>query len=237
MEYKVMIDAFEGPLDLLLHLIKKSNINVCDINIVDVANQYLDYINQMEKMNLDIASEYLIMAAELIEIKSTFLLPKSDVMVEEDARLDLINRLLDYEHYKNMIGYFKDLEMNRRDEFTRNPDDLRTYGLESEIKLNGDVTVNDLVSAFNNFMKKQETFKPLNTKITSKEYSVSKRCLEIKNTLKVKKKVCFEELFVKYEKAYIVVTFLAILDLVRNDGYIVSQDYNFNQIYIEDVGV
>lgn len=232
-----MIDAFEGPLDLLLHLIKKSNINVCDINIVDVANQYLDYINQMEKMNLDIASEYLIMAAELIEIKSTFLLPKSDVMVEEDARLDLINRLLDYEHYKNMIGYFKDLEMNRRDEFTRNPDDLRTYGLESEIKLNGDVTVNDLVSAFNNFMKKQETFKPLNTKITSKEYSVSKRCLEIKNTLKVKKKVCFEELFVKYEKAYIVVTFLAILDLVRNDGYIVSQDYNFNQIYIEDVGV
>lgn len=232
-----MIDAFEGPLDLLLHLIKKSNINICDINVVDITNQYLDYINQMEKMNLDIASEYLIMAAELIEIKSGYLLPKRDEVEEDDARIELINRLLDYEHYKNMISYFKDLEYNRRDEFTKNPDDLRNYGLESEIRLNSDVTVTDLVNAFNNFMKKQESLKPLNTKVTSKEYSVSKRCGEIKDILKIRKKICFEDLFDKYDRGFIVVTFLAILDLVRNNGYVVSQDYNFNQIYIEDVNV
>jgi len=235
MEYKVMIDAFEGPLDLLLHLIKKSNIDIVDINIVDITKQYLDYINCMEEMNLDIASEYLTMAAELIEMKSNILLPKPELDDVEEERQDLINRLLDYEQYKKMIGYFRDLENDRRDMFTRVPEDLKNYDCVSNVTLGGDVTVDDLVSALNKFFSKKEYEKPLNTKVTSREYSVSMRCEEIKSVLSKKKKVCFTDLFDRYDKSFIVVTFLAILDLVRKSNVLVSQDRNFNQIYIEDV--
>ena len=235
MEYKVMIDAFEGPLDLLLHLIKKSNISITDINIVDITKQYLDYINCMEEMNLDIASEYLTMAAELIEMKSNILLPRPETNDVEEERQDLINRLLDYEQYKKMISYFKDLELNRRDVFTKTPDDLKNYDCVSNVNLLGDVTIDDLVLALNKFFSKKEYEKPLNTKVTSREYSVSLRCEEIKDVLKKKKKVVFTELFDRYDKSFIVVTFLAILDLVRKSNVIVSQDRNFNQIYIEDV--
>ena len=230
-----MIDAFEGPLDLLLHLIKKSNISITDINIVDITKQYLDYINCMEEMNLDIASEYLTMAAELIEMKSNILLPKPETNDVEEERQDLINRLLDYEQYKKMISYFKDLELNRRDVFTKTPDDLKNYDCVSNVNLLGDVTIDDLVLALNKFFSKKEYEKPLNTKVTSRENSVSLRCEEIKDVLKKKKKVVFTELFDRYDKSFIVVTFLAILDLVRKSNVIVSQDRNFNQIYIEDV--
>lgn len=230
-----MIDAFEGPLDLLLHLIKKSNIDIVDINIVDITKQYLDYINCMEEMNLDIASEYLTMAAELIEMKSNILLPKPEMDDVEEERQNLINRLLDYEQYKKMINYFKDLESDRRDFFTRVPDDLKNYDCVSNVNLVGDVTVDDLVNALNKFFSKKEYEKPLNTKVTSREYSVSLRCEEIKDVLKKKKKVVFTDLFDKYDKSFIVVTFLAILDLVRKSNVSISQDRNFNQIYIEEV--
>ena len=150
-----MIDAFEGPLDLLLHLIKKSNISITDINIVDITKQYLDYINCMEEMNLDIASEYLTMAAELIEMKSNILLPKPETNDVEEERQDLINRLLDYEQYKKMISYFKDLELNRRDVFTKTPDDLKNYDCVSNVNLLGDVTIDDLVLALNKFFSKK----------------------------------------------------------------------------------
>ena len=230
-----MIDAFQGPLDLLLHLIKKSNLDICDINIVDITKQYLDYIHCMEELNLDIASEYLAMAAELIEMKSNILLPQSDENEVLEERQDLINRLLDYQQYKNMIGYFRNLESDRRDYFTREPEDLKSYGCVSNVHLNDDVTVDDLVSALNKFFSKKEYLKPLNTKVTSREYSVSLRCDEIKDVLRSKGKVQFTDLFDKCDKSFIVVTFLAILDLVRKSSAKVSQDRNFNQIFIEDV--
>lgn len=237
MEYKIMIDQFEGPLDLLLHLIKKSNINICDINVVDITVQYLDYINKMESLNLDIASEYLIMAAELIELKSNILLPQpiNDEVVDE--RQDLINRLLDYEQYKNMTTYLKNLEVNRRDEFTKEPEDLKEYGIVSNIYLNNDVNVSDLLNAFSLFLKKKELEKPLNTKVTLKEYSVSKRGFEILDLIKMQKKICFNELFDNYDRGYIVVTFLAILDLAKKNNIVISQDCNFNDICIEEVDV
>ncbi len=230
-----MIDAFEGPLDLLLHLIKKSNISITDINIVDITKQYLDYINCMEELNLDVASEYLTMAAELIEMKSNILLPKPDNVDVEEERQDLINRLLDYEQYKKMISYFKDLELNRRDVFTKSPDDLKNYDCVSQVNLSDNVSIDDLVSALNKFFSKKEFEKPLNTKVTSREYSVSMRCEEIKSILRNRKKIVFTDLFDSYDKSFIVVTFLAILDLVRKSSVKVFQDRNFNQICIEDV--
>lgn len=235
MEYKVIIDSFEGPLDLLLHLVKKSNINICDINIVEITNSYLDFINQMEKMNLDIASEYLIMAAELIEIKSNILLPKPESNDVEDERQELINKLLNYEQYKNVLNSFRTLEVDRRDTFTKQPDDLKKYGISSEVILNNDIDISCLLNAFNKFLEKKNREKPLNTKVTTKEYSVSERCNEIKNILTYKKKLCFDNLFDDYDRGFIIVTFLAILNLVRMNSIIVFQDDNFNKIYIEDV--
>ena len=234
MEYKVMIDAFEGPLDLLLHLIKKTNINICDINIVDITKQYLDYIKCMEEMNLDIASEYLTMAAELIEMKSKILLPIKEEDEIEEERQDLINRLLDYQQYKEVITQFRNLEQERKEEFTKIPEDLKKYGCTSEIHLN-DLTLNDLINAFNKFIENKEKEKPLNTKIATKEYSVSKRSNEIKDIIKKRKKIEFQELFEEYNKSYIVVTFLAILDLTKKRDIKIKQENNFNKIYIEDV--
>lgn len=232
MEYKVTIDKFEGPLDLLLHLIKKSNINITDINIVDITKQYLEYIKEMEELNLDIASEYLTMAAELIEMKSKILLPQQEEDVEDD-RQNLINRLIDYEQYKQVIEKFKTLELDRRDEFTKVPEDLKKYDCVSETHLNKDITLNDLLDAFSIFLQKKEKEKPLNTKITTKEYSVTKRSEEIKEILNKKKKITFNELFKEYNKSYIVVTFLAILNLSKKENIKLKQENNFKEIYIE----
>ena len=176
MDYKITIDQFEGPLDLLLHLIKESDIDICDISIVEITNQYLNYINAMESMNLDIASEYIVMAAELIEMKSLVLLPKPEKIeddYEEDPRQQLITKLLDYKQYKEMTSVFKNLEEQRQELYTKEPSDLKQYGISFEPKLSDDVTLNDLMDALNKFLENRDKNKPLNTKITSKEYSVS----------------------------------------------------------------
>lgn len=235
MEYMVMIDKFEGPLDLLLHLIKQSNVNICDISIEQVTEQYLGYIKKMQDLNLNVAGEYIVMAAELIEIKSNMLLPKpviDDVIEEDDPRKQLIDRLLDYEQYKEMTGTFKNLEVKRQEVYTKEPSDLRYYGIEFEPKLSTDICVDDLLKAFNTFLENQEKNKPLNTKVTTKEYSVSQRCKEIIDIISKKKHVEFNELFDTFTREYVVVTFLSILDLARKQEINISQDNNFNKILI-----
>ncbi len=237
MEYKVTIDNFEGPLDLLLHLIKESNIDICDISIVQITNQYLDYINAMENLNLDIASGYIVMAAELIEIKSSILLPKPEKLesdFEEDPRERLITKLLDYKQYKEMTSTFKKLEESRKKIHTKEPSDLRNYGVDFETKLSDDITLNDLMEALNKFLEECSKSKPLNTKITSKEYSVSKRSNEIRNIIKIKKNVEFLELFDFFSKEYLVVTFLSILDLTRKQEIDIKQNSNFDKIFISE---
>ena len=237
MDYKITIDKFEGPFDLLLHLIKQSNIDICDISIVQITNQYLDYINKMESMNLDVASEYLVMAAELIEIKSSILLPKPEKFesdFEEDPRKQLIDKLLDYKQYKEMTTVFKDLENKRKEMHTKEPSDLKNYGIDFESKLSDDVTLSDLMDALNRFLENRDKNKPLNTKITSKEYSVSRRSNEIRDVIKKKKKIEFSELFDFITKDYLVVTFLSILDLTRKQEIDIKQDYNFDKIYISE---
>lgn len=236
MEYTITIDAFSGPLDLLLHLIKQANINIWDIEIDEITKQYMNFINQMEKLNLDIASEYLVMAAELIEIKSSSLLPREELPedeYEEDKRQNLINRLLEYEQYKNITNAFKALEDNRHEVYTKTPSELSIYKEEvsyEEKQLDIDV----LIKAFNDFLNKKELDKPLNTKITGKEYSVDKRSSEIKYILKKRKKIEFFELFDKFDRDYIVVTFLSILDLAKKQELEIVQDKNFNKIILNN---
>ena len=233
MEYKIVINEFEGPLDLLLHLIKESKMEITEIRIDEITKQYLNYIETMEKMNLDIASEYLIMAAELIEMKSRSLLPNkqnSEDDYEEDPKENLINRLLEYKRYKEMSNLFEDLELNRKQFYTKKPEDLRNYQEQEVVEEEYDVNL--LIDALNKFLVRKQKENPLNTKITKKEYSVSKRNVEIKNILLKKKKVKFEELFDVYKKDYIVVTFLSILDLIKKQEINVVQENNFSSILI-----
>ena len=234
MHYEVKINEFEGPLDLLLHLIKKSNIDIYDISLVEITNQYLDYINKMEELNLDIASEYLVLASELLQYKSSMLLPKKEETLddyEEDFKSELIKKLVYYKKYKEVCETFKVLEENRSNFYTKTPSDISLY---SEKSLNNDnVTVDDLIDAFKKFMERREFEKPLNTKITTKELSVSDRVVEIRNMLRNKKSVNFMELFTRRDKSYVVVTFLSILEMAKDLEISIEQDNNFNDIIIK----
>lgn len=236
MDYKIEITDFEGPLDLLLHLVKKSEMNIVDISIEEITKQYLDYINIMENLNLNIASEYLVMAAELIEIKSSSLLPKKyneeDLEEEENLKENLINKLLEYEKYKEISVVLKDYEESRKHLFTKSPTDLNMYASKNENIIKEEFDINDLVDAFNKMIERKKISKPLNTKVTNKEYSLSERNEEIKNILKIRNEVEFQDLFSSFSRNYVVITFLSILTLAKENEIIILQDNNFKTITI-----
>ena len=235
MEYEVKIDAFEGPLDLLLHLIKESKLEIWEIKIVDIADQYLNYIKSMEKLNLDIASEYLVMASELMEIKSKMLLPRTKLEEEEEEENPeekLIQRLIEYQKYKDMTKEFKEMEEKRHEFYTKSPESLKEYAPEGTI-VNTDLSLDDLMKAFQKFLERKELEKPLATTVTKREITVEERRKAIKDILKVKKKVNFFELFDVMTKEYIVVTFLTVLEMAKKQELVIYQENNFDNIICE----
>ena len=233
MDYKFVINDFEGPLDLLLHLVKTSEMDIYDISVEKITEQYLEFIRRMEEMNLTVASEYLVMAAELIELKSRLLLPNSkndeDDEYEEDPRENLINRLVEYKKYKDMVDTFKTLEDDRRNIYTKEPINLGEF-TDYEITNDGSVTVEDLTKALSDFLKRKEDEKPLETKITKKEISVTDRTKDIRNILRDKKKVSFFDLFEVKTREYVVVTFLSILEMAKFGEINIIQENNFVNI-------
>ena len=207
MDY-ISIDNFEGPLDLLLHLVKESNIDICDIKIDEITEKYLDYIRKQDELNINVSSSYLVMASELMYIKSKSLLPKvkndNDEEVDEElTRENLINKLIEYKKYKELT---------------------HEYGVLSS---------NDLLEAFKKFLERKEKEKPLNTTVTNKEYSVRDRKKSIRNILHNKRKAYLEELIEEYNRPYLVVTFLGILEMVKEKEVIIKQDKNFDKILVE----
>ena len=228
---KLLIGDFEGPLDLLLHLIKKSKMEIFD--------EYLNFINEMNEMNLDIASEYLVMAAELIEIKSRKLLPNSDEdedseNEEENPEEELKRRLMEYKKYKESTQEFRSLEEKRFAYFIKAPESLQKYSKE-KLENDGSVGINDLLEAFQKLLERQEYNKPVNTKIARKELSVKERIVKIRDILKEKKKIEFTSLFDDFSKPYVVVTFLSVLEMAKNKEITLKQDNNFGNIYLERV--
>ena len=237
MDYSIKINEFEGPLDLLLHLIKQSNIDIYDIEISEITKQYLDYINKMEELNINVASSYIVMAAELMEIKSKSLLPKKEEEPDEEdeeviSKENLINKLIEYKKYKEMAPSFKELEQTRQNIYIKSPEKLNNY-LDEIVVKNEDTSVDDLVDAFKKFLERKNLEKPITTKITNKEYSVKERKHNIKNILKEKKKVLFTELFEENNTGFIIVTFLSILEMTKEKEIIIKQDTNFSNITIE----
>ena len=236
MIYNFTVNDFEGPLDLLLHLIRSSKMDIYDINIESITKQYLDFINNSKEMNMDIAADYLVMAAELIHLKSRTLLHKDDEEESDEYELqstdDLRDRLLEYQQMKEVTSTFKELEDRRSEFYTKLPSDLSDYR-ENGIVNPGDVSVDDLVNALKLFLEREKLNKPLNTKITKKELSVGDRTVQIRNILKTKKKCEFTSLFEEVSKPYVIVTFLSVLNMSKNNEINITQDKNFGDIYLE----
>lgn len=241
MDYTVKIDEFEGPLDLLLHLIKQDDIDIYEISIERVVSQYMDYIEKMQELNLTIASTYLVMAAELIEMKSRSLLPKKENNedqdnYEEDPKEQLIKRLIEYKQYKEMSTKFKDLEYTRSFIFTKQPDNMKEYIEDEIIDPEDSKDVNILINAFQELLNRKQLQRPINTVITKKEISVVERKKHIQKILSDKKQVYFDELFDIMTKDYVVVTFLTILEMAKEKSLEIKQDANFDQILILNRG-
>ena len=184
MNIEFKIDDFNGPLDLLLHLIKENKMSILDIEIEKITEQYLEYLDKMESMNLEVTSNYLVLASELLFIKSKMLLPvyndNDDEVVDDDPRDELVQRLLEYQAYKNITKVLKDKEEERKDFYTKLPEDVSLY-VENDITINSDVDLDDLVDAFKKYLIRQKENKPLKTKITEKEITVSNRKKYISN--------------------------------------------------------
>ena len=233
----ITINDFEGPLDLLLHLVKTSKMDIYEINTSYIIEEYLKYISEMQDLNIDVASEYLVMAAELIHLKSKMLINLDDEEeTEEDefsisSEEELKQKLIDYEKYKRSTDSFRKLEENRKEYLTRSPENIMEYA--SEIKYDNDLSIEDLLKAFLEYKKRLDNEKPLETKITRKELSVKERIKNIREILKVKKKIEFTDLFESFRKDYVVVTFLSILNMCSNNEIVLSQKDNFSPIMIE----
>jgi len=235
MDYKFKINEFEGPIDLLLHLIKESQMDILNIEIVLLTDQYLNYIKSMEEINLVIASEYLVIASELTFLKSKHLLPIKEENQDEEyieAKENLVNRLLEYKQYKEVTKDFKDLEEKRKEIFTKIPSNLNEYKA-SDITLGQDISLEDLLVAFQKFLERKKYEEPLSTKITTKEISLEERTQTIKSILKERKRVEFFELFDNISKPYVVITFLSILEMAKKNELIIVQENNFAKIYCE----
>ena len=235
MNIEFRINDFEGPLDLLLHLIKESKMDIFNIEIESITQQYINYLNEQESMNLEIASEYLILASELIEIKSKMLLPifNDEEEEEEDPREDLVNRLLEYQTYKEITKVLEEKENLRREIYTKSPENINQYVDIDSTKINSDITLDDLMDAFRKFLERKKENRPLRTKVMINEISVSSGRRDISKLLFEKKKVSFSELFTIFTKEYVVATFLAILEMAKSHELIIKQDKNFDEIICE----
>ncbi len=240
MTYNFYTTDFEGPLDLLLHLVKESKMDIYEINIHDIIDQYLNFIHSLEEKNIDIASEYLVMASELVHLKSKLLINRKEeeesssdefsITSEEDLR----NKLLEYEKYKQITSSFQELEEKRGEVFTKLPENISEY-LEGTGIEKGEFDIEDLFNAYMLFLDRQKLTKPLNTKITKKELSVEDKIKDIRTILKDRKKVNFLELFTEITKESVVVTFLSILEMTKNNEINITQNDNFSPIMIEMV--
>ncbi len=232
--YKVKLEVFEGPLDLLLYLIKKDEINIYDIPIARITDEYLEYIELMKMLDINVASEFIVMAATLIQIKSRMLLPVEERASEEeeevDPREELVRQLLEYKKFKDAAGQLEELELKRADVFTRSPEE------DSFDDENGDepffeASVFDLIAAFSEVLKgvSKEEFQ----EIIKDEFTVEEKVHEILQLLKRDSRIFFSNLFRDAKnKLEIIARFLALLELIRLKLILVRQHKEFGEIEI-----
>jgi segregation and condensation protein A len=235
-DYKVKLEVFEGPLDLLLYLIKKEEVDIYDIPIERITNQYMEYLSLMQLLNLEVAGEFLVMAATLMYIKSRMLLPADQQVTDaeaeegEDPRWELIRQLVEYKKFKEAAVQLARREEEQANVFTRAGDS----GIEvdaKEVPL-AEVSIFDLIAAFNEVLKKanaREDFR----EIYEERFTVSDKIEEILYTLRERSEIRFLELFSESaSRAEVVVTFLALLELIRLKRLRVQQAEAFGEINV-----
>ena len=240
----VKLDAFDGPLDLLLHLIEKNKIDIFDIPIVQITEQYLEIIAQMDRKDMDVMSDFLVMAATLLKIKSKMLLPV-EVTEEgepEDPRAELVERLLEYKTYKYASYELKDKQMDAaRLLFKESTIPAEIADIKEEVnveELLSDVTLAKLQTIFHSVMKKQvDKIDPIRSKfgrIEKEEISLSDKLLEMKEYAKAHRKFSFRRLMEnQHSKIQLIVTFLAILELMKMGHVHAEQEDLFDDIHVE----
>ncbi len=244
LEFK--INEFQGPLDLLLHLIDKNKFNIFDIPIVEITEQYLEYVNAMQESNLDVMSEFLVMAATLISIKAKMLLPKQEEEEEEeeDPRAELVRRLLEYKMYKYASYELKDMEMDAVRAYYKPatiPDEVKQYKEEIDpAEVVGDTTLAMLNEIFNQVMKRTvDRVDPIRSKfgtIEKEEIRIEDKMDEIRTSVKGLKGINFRTLLeMQASRINIIVTFLAILELMKVGDIVIKQDELFGDIIIDSL--
>lgn len=226
---KVFLEAFEGPLDLLLYLIRRQNIDVLDIPIAEITRQYVEYIELMTEMQLDLAGEYLLMAAMLAEIKSRMLLPRAgpEEEDEDDPRAELVRRLQEYERFKQAAEDLSSLPRLERDVFVANVD-----APEKKVTVTlPDVTLKELLLAFHDVLKRAQMFSNLH--LQREPLSVRQRMSDILSRIKATRFTGFADLFDPKEgRMGVAVTFIAILELMRESVVEVVQSKPYSPLHV-----
>ena len=244
MDLNVKLQVFEGPLDLLLHLLDKNKVNIYDIPIVEITSQYMEYINEMRRRDLNIMSEFMVMAATLIDIKSRMLLPSNpdSEEEEEDPREELVQQLLEYKMYKCMAYELKDRQMDAEKVWYKTPtipDEVLAYEEPVDLdELVNDITLAKLNEIFQNIMKKQnDKIDPIRSKfgkIEKEEVSLEDKMVSLEEYAKSHAHFSFRNLLEKQSsKVEVIVTFLAILELMKVGKIVIIQENTFDEIFID----
>lgn len=239
----VKLQAFEGPLDLLLHLIDKNKINIYDIPIVLITEQYLEYVNAMDKTDLDTISEFLVMAATLLDIKARMLLPKevNEEGEEEDPRAELVERLLEYKMYKYMSYELRDRQVDAQRSLYKPatiPCEVEEYKVPpNPYELLEDVTLKKLNDIFNECVKRQEDkIDPVRSKfgrIEKEEVNMEEQMSNVRRIIDENESTSFRKLLLKgTSKMQVIVTFLVVLELIKIGYIAVEQEKTFDDILI-----
>lgn len=237
-DYKVKLEVFEGPLDLLLYLIKRDEVDIYDISIERITKQYLDYMAAFQVLNIELAGEFIVMAANLLYIKSRTLLPKDQQMAEEDAeeddpRWELIRQLIEYKKFKEAAARLRDRQALQEQLFPRFPVVPELPAAEN--LLVSEVGIFDLINAFQKILKRLEKNKPEDLReIFEENHTVSDKIDYLLRVTSGGISIRFEECFAEAaSRAEIVVTFLAMLELIRLKQLCVRQENAFAEIWIE----
>ncbi|MBR2075845.1 MAG: segregation/condensation protein A [Exiguobacterium sp.] len=221
--YNVKIDTFEGPLDLLLHLIGKMEIDIVDISVAEVTDQYVGYIRTMQKFELDVASEYLVMAATLLQLKSKQLLPPVSVedeevpdFSEEPTREGLIHQLIEYKAYKEAVVFMREQEEHRLELYTRPGEDLTTYMSEEVSKYDGPLNFSDLLHAYSKMIERKRWKERRKKTIKREERTLEEQMTRLHEHVSSTRQTSFFAFFVEQPNVSdLVVTFMALLELIK----------------------
>ncbi|HHY78617.1 MAG TPA: segregation/condensation protein A [Clostridiales bacterium] len=234
MSINIKLEVFEGPFELLFHLIEKNKIDIYDIPIAEITEQYINYIKMMQSLDIDLASEFLVMAATLLEIKSKMLLPKipKEAEKEEDPREELVKKLLEYKAYKDVTEILKQKLIENERSLCK--DSSLADEIIDSFALPDRLSIEILVDKFKELMIRKQSQKDIeHSKIYKDEITVKDKIVEVLKILSIEKMVYFDNLIMNcINKLEAILTFLAILELIKQRKIYVEQASNFDKIII-----